>query len=985
MSSTHSNQDNVDATLPDPPGAAASSAPAPAPERKPFRIGPYAVLGQIGRGAMGMVYAAYDEKLDRKVALKLLHSLQDTGTLGPARLLREAQSLARVSHPNVVQVFEVGQHDDEVFIAMEFVRGVTLRSWLTPASNGRPRGWREVLGIYLQAGRGLAAAHAAGVVHRDFKPDNVMIGDDGRVRVMDFGLAYGRALPDPEPAPNARISHATAGDARAVAATMISSRPSQGALVRLTGAGATIQGTPAYMAPEQWRGRDAEVTTDQFGWSVMAWEVLFGERPFAGDTVGALAFTVLANQRRPPPRRGVPKWLRKILDRGLAPRPIQRWPSMSDLVAALERGHTRARVRLTGAALIGAGALAGAALGAREWDLARREAACESAGAALATTWNDDVRQQLRAVFLATRADNAANTLARLLPRLDEQVAAWAHARVAACRLSDLERRWSPDTEARAVWCLEDRQMELEALVAEFTAASAATVQKSVWAVANLRPVAPCIDEALLLRQPAPPSDAREALRAVRVELSCARSLALAGNYNEALRAAQAARAADEVRAWPPLWADARAQEAHILARTGDYPAAELAGAEAYFAAARVDAWEVAAGAATDLIVLVGHRLARHADARMWARHAELAADHVGDPLHLWQATRLDNLAMVDESAGAYADARALHEQALALLEQALGDDHPDLADSLGHLANVHFYTGAYADARALYERALAIEERTLGPGHPAVATSLNNLANIHHATGAYADALALHTRALAIRERTLGPGHPDVAASLGNLAAAHRATGDYTEARALNERALAIYERTLGPNHPGLAASLNNLAVLAYYQLDYDGAVALHERALAIHEQTLGKNHPDVAAGLHNLAQVQYARHEYAAAIDLNHRALAIWERALGPDHPDVASSLGNIGNLYLALRRAPEALAPLERAVKLFAVHPGTQSGEEAASFDLARALVLTGGDRARAAALAAAALAAYRARGDDYHAEVAEVSAWLAAHPP
>ncbi|MBL8971788.1 MAG: protein kinase, partial [Myxococcales bacterium] len=170
MSSTHSNQDNVDATLPDPPGAAASSAPAPAPERKPFRIGPYAVLGQIGRGAMGMVYAAYDEKLDRKVALKLLHSLQDTGTLGPARLLREAQSLARVSHPNVVQVFEVGQHDDEVFIAMEFVRGVTLRSWLTPASNGRPRGWREVLGIYLQAGRGLAAAHPPPPGHPRVKP-----------------------------------------------------------------------------------------------------------------------------------------------------------------------------------------------------------------------------------------------------------------------------------------------------------------------------------------------------------------------------------------------------------------------------------------------------------------------------------------------------------------------------------------------------------------------------------------------------------------------------------------------------------------------------------------------------------------------------------------------------------------------------------------------------------------------------------------------
>ena len=171
MSSVHSGQDDLDRTRAEPGSSERATAPVASASvasagRKAFCIGRYTVLGQIGRGAMGMVYAAYDEQLDRKIALKLLHSLQDTGTLGAARLLREAQTLARVSHPNVVQVFEVGKHEDEIFIAMEFVRGRTLRAWCA----GAARPWREVLAVYLQAGRGLAAAHAAGVVHRDFKP-----------------------------------------------------------------------------------------------------------------------------------------------------------------------------------------------------------------------------------------------------------------------------------------------------------------------------------------------------------------------------------------------------------------------------------------------------------------------------------------------------------------------------------------------------------------------------------------------------------------------------------------------------------------------------------------------------------------------------------------------------------------------------------------------------------------------------------------------
>ena len=302
----------------------------------------YVVLTLLGHGGMGVVYAAYDPELDRKVALKLLLPQAGGGphSVGRVRLLREAQALGKLAHPNVVAVYDVGQRDEQVWIAMEFVVGQTLGAW----ARERPRRWPEVVQVLTDAARGVAAAHQGGLVHRDLKPDNVMIGNDGRVRVMDFGLAHGRAL---------------AAEELDIATTLASDTdtpPTVAALaLSLTLAGA-IMGSPAYMAPEQWQGREVEAAADQFGWSVMAWELLYGERPFVGETLIALAAAVAAGQRRPPPAgRRVPGWLRRIIERGLAPQPEQRWPTMASLLAALERGSTRSRLR--SAALVLAGVL----------------------------------------------------------------------------------------------------------------------------------------------------------------------------------------------------------------------------------------------------------------------------------------------------------------------------------------------------------------------------------------------------------------------------------------------------------------------------------------------------------------------------------------------------------------------------------------------------------------------------------------------------
>jgi hypothetical protein len=256
-------------------------------------VGRFVVIGVVGRGGMGVVLSAFDPELDRKVALKLLADQPDAERR--ARLLREAQAMARLSHPNVVTVYEVGHAAEHPFIAMELVEGTTLRGWLAE----RPRGWREIVEIFVAAGRGLVAAHDAGLVHRDFKPDNVLLGRDGRPRVGDFGLsASGIALDD-------------AGK---------------------------LLGTPSYMAPEQWLGGEVDARTDQFAFCTALWRALWEQAPFADDDVATLREAVLAGHfRKPPTQRGVPGWIEPALRRGLDRDPRARWPSLEALLDHLER------------------------------------------------------------------------------------------------------------------------------------------------------------------------------------------------------------------------------------------------------------------------------------------------------------------------------------------------------------------------------------------------------------------------------------------------------------------------------------------------------------------------------------------------------------------------------------------------------------------------------------------------------------------------
>ncbi|MFO0635935.1 MAG: serine/threonine-protein kinase [Nannocystaceae bacterium] len=361
----------------------------------PPMLGRYRLLDAIGSGAMGVVLRALDTELEREVALKLLGA--DGATAERHRLQREAQAMARVSHPNVVAVYDVGEQDGELFLAMELVRGRTLRAWL----DQRPRTWREVASVFAGAARGLAAAHAAGLVHRDFKPENVLVDERGRVCVVDFGLvARGTTRNEP------------LLEGAAVPQDVTSSIP--------------LAGTPAYMAPEQVQGRPVDARADVWSLCVALFEALYGRRPFDGASVVETLTAVVQGRVRWPDGGSVPGRLRRLLRRGLQADRDLRELDCGRIARELEAtlGARRRLATVAGVSALGAAVVA---LGLRAYATSPQD--CDArAQSALGEAWRPDRRDAIAARLSELETPAAAPAVETLAAHADAWIAAHAHA-----------------------------------------------------------------------------------------------------------------------------------------------------------------------------------------------------------------------------------------------------------------------------------------------------------------------------------------------------------------------------------------------------------------------------------------------------------------------------------------------------------------------------------------------------------------------------
>jgi tetratricopeptide (TPR) repeat protein/tRNA A-37 threonylcarbamoyl transferase component Bud32 len=763
-------------------------------------VGRFLVLEPLGRGAMGVVYAAYDPELDRRIALKLVHADAD-GPRARARLVREAQALAKLSHPHVVTVYDVGTRGDEVYLALELVEGRSLREWLA-----EPRSVDAVLDVIRQAGEGLAAAHDAGLVHRDVKPENVLVDRAGRVKVTDFGLARGEL----EPLAGASDEARDEGDA-----------------LGLTRTGALL-GTPAYMAPEQLRGENADSSSDQFALSVVAFEALTGARPFRGSSLAELRASIEAGPSMP---TGVPRHVASALRRALAADPSARFPDVRALLAALAPRRSIARSVLP-YALVGA-------LAAGAWIAWRTEApVCAASAQGLAEVWNDAARARLRAAF--DRSESTARAGDHALRQIEGWARAWTNARVDACEDTHVRHEQSSELLDRRMQCLDRQRGALEVLIERYSGPDERALWSAIDAVETLPEVAQCDDPSSV----APP-DLRivERVATVRRGLDEARLALAVADHEDALERTAALLEAAEALGHAPLLAEAGIARAEALRAAARYREAEEASEVALFAAepARDDR---SAALAWLALARTAGAAGRPADAARYARHLEAAVARVGQPLDLRQDLLLVRglarmeLGQLRESEG---DLNACRE----LAQFRFGARDPRLAPIETSLGNVARLAGRLEDALVHHERALALDREALGDSHPRVGRDLHNVAGVLRRMDRLGEARARYEDAARILRAALG-AHPEVARTENSLGLLAVDEGDRGRARAHYEAALAIYE---AHDHPDAAMVRYNLALLALAEGDAPSARALLEEALRVDEERLGPRAKRVAA----------------------------------------------------------------------------------------------------------------------------------------
>lgn len=924
-------------------------------------VGRYVVLSKLGSGAMGAVYSALDPDLDRRVALKIV---APRAYERPADLSREARVLAKLEHPNVATVFDVGFWDERLFIAMELVDGGDLDAWLSVA-----REPREILSVFVQAGRGLAAAHDRGIVHRDVKPTNVLVGTDGRARVADFGLA------------RLAMDDATELDAGDSMRGLVASRTSRA-------------GTPSFMAPEVTEGAAADARSDQYSFCVALHWALGGTRPSVDSDASGLP---------------VPAAIRSAIARGLRTDPAERHPSMDALLGVIEASLERRRsLFLAGA---GVGIIGGVVVALAATGTLSTEDRCRVARMQWSASVDPARVQAMRARLAEAEVSYAEQTADRVVDALGRYEHAWKDELGRAC----VDPRREGETA-----CLGERRREVEALLGALEQGGPEVVESALSAVARLRPPGSCVD---LGGWPASPyarasSDDESVGEAIRGSVRQAEAFEHTGQFARSLEQARAAR--DRARELGhPLLAEALLAVGTAHYRLGQFDAAESALREAITTAwAQGDDARVIEAAA-QLVHVVGVESSDEATGQIWLELGEASVTRLGVP-SLAEADLHDSAGTFSSSHGHWAQAREHHERGLALRRQFLDERHPAVALSLFNLAGVDLEEGRFEEGLARSREALALHRAAYGDRHPDVAGARNTLGAALTQAGRIDEAREELDTALALGLEVLSPRHPRLSFIRNNLAGVLNRQGEHARAQALYLDALEAWQSERGEDDPKVGVGHHNVAATAQRRGDYETAQIHYRHAIRIWTAALGPEHPKVASGLHGLSTVLVAERACVEAASHARRAVAIAEgsqessarilpatlhvlsRALtctgelesaeaaarqaveygrqsyGRAHRSLAPLRTNLAEVQLRRGREAEAARTAEAALEV-AAEPGHRA---LARFVLAQALV--GTDPARARTLAETSLAELPADNPRWSRTRASLEEFLQAHP-
>jgi serine/threonine protein kinase len=828
-------------------------------------IGRYVVLGVLGRGGMGTVHAAYDPELDRKVAIKLLHPVADERS-DPTirlRLLREAQAIAKLSHPNVVAVHDVGVHDGRVFVAMEFVDGGTLGQWM----RAEPRSWREVTRMFVAAGRGLAAAHAAGIVHRDFKPINVLLGKDGRPRVADFGIARSiDALPNEPPM---RLRGELEQTNRSLWSELEDASTNT-----LTRTGVFL-GTPAYMAPEQIEGARVDARADQFGFCVALHEALYGERPFVGGDVHSLYLEIREGRVRDGARgREVPSWLRRVVLRGLAADPAARWPDMPTLLATLEQRPRRSGRAMAGVAVLAFATATGVMVAVPD-EPVPPPPLCAGAQAELVSSWSPRLREDVH-----ERVASLDPTLADgLIADLDAWASSWRTSWTDACEATRVHGVQSEALLDRRMSCLARERRRVGAYAELLREADEALLRTSMVGLETLAGPTRCDDAEALMTELAAPEDPqlRAQVEQLTAELDEVHAALIAGEWDRAATTLEPLAAAIEPLGWRPLAAELAFLQGWRAAGVDALELGESAYRRAHVDAIAVGDERLAAASLRDLADLIAEWETRHDEALAHLQVAEAHAEHLDDD-DLRASIELTR-AVVLEQRGDFEPALAAALRSAEAAARAHGLGSAPLAQARFRASMIAYRLGRIEDAQAALAAARTVWGEHRGPNHPITLDLVNAAGVLAGAAGDWAEAERQFQTLLDRKAAIFGPDHLDVSDALSNLGGAQYNAGHLDAARQSHERALAIRERTMGPDNLYVGHSLANLAIVYARLRRFADADASADRALTIIAAVRGPRHHDsmiahslvgevaLAAGDHARAQASYA-----TALELAH-----------------------------------------------------------------------------------------------------------------